>query len=106
MNEKPVQTVLSVHGIAIRLTDERWSHITEEHCELAGMRLEVLDTAANPLRVVAGHVGELLALKEIEAGKYLVAVYRELPESGFIITAFMTRRIHSLNRRKQIWPLI
>jgi len=32
---------LSKHGIPIRLTDERWSHITEEHSELTGMRMNV-----------------------------------------------------------------
>ena len=35
-----METVLSKNGIMIRLTAERWSHITEEHCELAGMKLE------------------------------------------------------------------
>jgi hypothetical protein len=30
----------------IRLTDERWVHITEEHAELAGHRLEVLEAIA------------------------------------------------------------
>lgn len=27
------ETVLSKNNIPIRLTDERWAHITEEHCE-------------------------------------------------------------------------
>ena len=36
--------VISKNSIPIRLTDERWAHITEEHCDLAGLRLEVLDT--------------------------------------------------------------
>lgn len=100
-----IETVFSQHGIPIRLTDERWAHITEEHCELAGMRLDLLDTITNLLRIVEGQQGELLAFKESETGKYLVAVYRELPEDGFVITGFMTRRINTLNRRKQIWPV-
>jgi hypothetical protein len=66
------------YGRAIRLTDERWAHITEEHCELAGLRLEILEAIARPQRVVAGTGGECLALRETEAGKWLVAVYREL----------------------------
>jgi len=98
------ETVLSKHGIPIRLTDERWAHIIEEHCELAGMRLEVLNTVANPLRIVTGHGGELLAFQEVESGKYLVVAYRELTQDGFIITAFLTRRIQTLNRRTMIWP--
>ena len=27
-------------GVPIRLTSERWAHIVEEHCELAGLREE------------------------------------------------------------------
>jgi hypothetical protein len=86
------------------LTDERWVHTTEEHCELAGLRLDVLETVAHPERVVAGGAGELLALREMETGKWLVAVYRELGDDGFVITAFLTRRKAGLERRKQLWP--
>jgi hypothetical protein len=32
----------------IRLTDERWAHITEEHSELAGMRYEILEVVSQP----------------------------------------------------------
>jgi hypothetical protein len=94
----------SVTGVRIRLTDERWAHITEEHCELAGLRLEILETIARPQRVLAGTGGECLALRETEAGKWLVAVYRELDDDGFVITAFLTRRQGALQRRKQLWP--
>jgi len=94
----------SKNGVPIRVTDERWAHITEEHCELAGMRLEVLETVAEPERIVAGVAGELLAVREVEAGKCLVAVYRESEGDGFLITAFLTRRLASLTRRRQVWP--
>lgn len=40
------------------LTDELWAHITEEHCELAGLRYEVLETISNPLKVIVGNEGE------------------------------------------------
>ncbi len=46
-----MKTVTSVNGIVIRLTNERWAHITEEHSELAGMRLEVLETVAKPDKI-------------------------------------------------------
>jgi hypothetical protein len=94
----------SVNGVPVRLTDERWVHITEEHCELAGLRPDVLETVAHPEWVVAGGAGELLALREMEAGKWLVAVYREIGDDGFVITAFLTRRKAALERRKQLWP--
>jgi len=98
------KTVVSKNGVPIRLTDERWVHITEEHAELAGYRLEVLEAIAEPERIVAGGGGELLAVRRQENGKLLVVVYRELARDGFVITAFLTRRVASLERRKQLWP--
>jgi hypothetical protein len=98
------ETVTSKNGVAIRLTDERWLHITEEHTELAGFKRDVLETVAAPERILAGGAGELLALKKQTDGKMLVAVYREEVGDGFLITAFLTRRETSLNRRKQLWP--
>jgi DNA-directed RNA polymerase subunit K/omega len=47
----------------------------------------------------------MLAVREIEQGKWLVVVYKELSASdGFVITSFVTRRAKQLERRKQIWP--
>ena len=98
------ETVTSRNGVLIRLTDERWSHISEEHAELAGHKLDVLEAIADAERVVAGGAGELLALKKQPDGKTLVAVYHEDANDGFVITAFLTRREAALNRRKQLWP--
>lgn len=97
-------TATSKNGIAIRLTTERWSHIIEEHGELTGLRSEVMNAIGDPVRIVAGGEGEMLALRELELGKFLVVVYRELVDDGFVITAFVTRRLRSIERRKQIWP--
>jgi hypothetical protein len=71
---------------------------------LAGYRLEVIETVANPARVYAGQAGELLAVSEVETDKWLVVVYRELVQDGFVITAFFARRIASVERRQKIWP--
>lgn len=97
-------TALSKNGLPIRLTDERWAHITDEHCELAGLRWEVLEAITDPVRIIEGADGELLAVRELELGKYIIVVYRELASDGFVITAFLTHRMRSLERRKQIWP--
>ena len=43
-----VSVVLSKSGVPIRLTDEGWAHITEEHDELTGLRSEVLQPLLNP----------------------------------------------------------
>jgi hypothetical protein len=97
-------TAPSRNGIRIRLTDERWAHISGEHGELTSLRSEIMETVAKPMRILAGDWGELLAVGELEVGKYIVVVYRELERDGFIITAFLTRRFRSLERRKQLWP--
>ena len=60
-----IEKVLSKNNVPIRLTDERWTHSVEEHCELAGMRLEVVETVSCPLRILAGGAGELLAVREV-----------------------------------------
>ncbi len=97
-------TVISIYGTPIRLTSERWAHIVEEHCELAGMREEVLETVFRPDCVFQGNHGEYLAARELHPDKYLIAVYREHGYDGFIITAFLTNRISYLDKRIKIWP--
>jgi len=97
-------TAKSINGVTIRLPDERWVHITEEHAEMAGYLFDVLETVQEPLAVFEGSEGELLAAREIETGKYIIAVYREVSqEDGFIITAFLTKRWKQIERRKKIW---
>jgi hypothetical protein len=98
------ETVISRNGASTRLTDERWVHISEEHAELAGYRLEVLEAIREPERIVTGNAGELLALRTQQNGKLLIVVYRESAADGFVITAFLTRKTASLDKRKQIWP--
>lgn len=95
--------IKSHNGVPIRLPDERWAHISEEHAELAGMQDQVLETVFVPERILAGSSGELFAVREIEKGKWLVVVYRENDDDGFIITAFLTRRGRSLDKRQVVW---
>lgn len=94
----------SHNGIPIRLPDERWEHIVERHNLLADKQQFVLNTISQPMRILAGNEGALMAIQEMDPGRWLVVVYREEPEDGFVITAFPTRRINSLDRRQQIWP--
>ncbi len=90
-------------GLPIRLTDERWHHIIEEHPEFFDEENEVLRTIEKPEKIYEGNDGEFLAVREIEPKKYIIVVYKEMSPEGYIITAFYTRRIRSLERRKQIW---
>lgn len=101
----PETGVYAISGIWIRLPEERWQHIVEEHPELEGLRQEVLLTVERPLKVLAGSYGEMLAVRQIAPGKFLIAVYRETtPEDGFIITAFLTRKVRQLEKKVVIWP--
>jgi hypothetical protein len=62
------EVVNSKNAIPIRLSDERWAHIAEEHAELVGMRARVLGTVANPSAIYQGGAGEFLAAREVQAG--------------------------------------
>jgi hypothetical protein len=98
-------TVQSQNHVPIRLPDERWVHITDEHSELAGYYFEVLETVQQPDAIYLGNAGELLATREIAPGKHLIVVYKEVgPDDGFIITAFSTSRIDRVQRRTKLWP--
>jgi hypothetical protein len=97
-----VETAVSVHGVPIRLTAERWLHIVENRDELAGRLHEVLATVAEPDWVTRGYRGSLVAWKGFGRTGFLAVVYKELSkQDGFVITAFFTRMP---KRRKKIWP--
>ncbi len=63
-----LKSVVSKNGAVIRLTEERWQHISEEHCELLELQTEIMEAIRDPLRVLAGNAGELLAVRELELG--------------------------------------
>ncbi len=89
----------SVHGVPIRLTDERWAHIVLGHPEMSGRRGEILDAVAEPSLVVRGSEGSLLATRPTDGGRLIVVAYLETSASdGFILTAFLTRRDPSRGR--------
>jgi hypothetical protein len=96
--------VKSIKNTPIRLTDERWEHIIRGHPELIDQRQKILETVANPQSIFEGGEEELLAVTQLESGKWLAVFYRELEKDGFIITAYATRRINSFKRRNRIWP--
>lgn len=91
----------SVNNVPIRLTYERWYHITENHDDLASYYYDVLETVENPDFIVQGNRGTLKATKNTSKRKWLVAIYKELSkEDGFIITAyFLSKR----PKGKTIW---
>ena len=85
--------VKSINGVPIRLTEERWVHIIENHDDMAGYYDEVLGVVENPDYIIKGYKDAVIALKQKE-NKFLAVVYKELGISdGFIITAYFTSKI-------------
>ena len=68
----------SVNNVPIRLTYERWYHITENHDDLASYYYDVLETVENPEFIVRGNKGTLKATKIISKSKWLVVIDKEL----------------------------
>jgi len=79
----------SVNDVPIRLTYERWFHITENHDDLASYYFQVLEIIEKPELIIRGNKGTLKAAKNIGKDKWLTVVYREISKrDGFIITAY------------------
>jgi hypothetical protein len=101
------ESVVSIRGALIRLTDERWSHIQDRHPEMMPFKQEVLETLRNPAFICQGDQGELKAISNPSSTGYVwVVVYRELTVlEGFVITAHMGRAktLESLKKRPIVW---
>jgi len=97
-----IGTAVSANKKKIRLTTERWFHISQNHPEIAGDAFTVLEVVDDPDWVLKGLKDELLAVKKINR-KYFVTVYKEEEKDGFVLTAFITKRKKWLFKRKVIW---
>lgn len=96
-----MESALSLNGVAVRLTAERWWHIVENHDELAGYADDVLETIENPQLILRGHAGSLVAVRNYGRNRYLMVVYREVSAGdGFVVAAFFTQRV---DRNKALW---
>lgn len=93
----------SRNGVPIRLTEERWFHITESHDDLAGYYDDVLATIEDPDHIIEGYGKAKITLKKLTRNKYLAVVYREInQEDGFIITAYLTSKL-KLEKELILW---
>jgi hypothetical protein len=93
--------VTSRGGVPIRLTEERWFHIVENHDDLAGHYDDVLGVVENPDVILQGDEGALVAARALARRRHLAVVYKEASrDDGFVVTAYFTRR---LARRTVVW---
>lgn len=97
-----METVYSVRGVPIRLTEERWDHITSNKPYMEAYYERVLEAIQRPTAILHGYAGAQVAVLPLGKQRYLHVVYREISQDdGFIITAFVSRKY---NRRIAIWP--
>jgi hypothetical protein len=96
-----MEIAISVNGVPIRMTHERWTHIVNARDDMAGYYDDCLRVVEEPDLILSGYRGSLKAVKGYGRHRYLVVVYRELSSNdGFIITAFFATRI---SRRHVVW---
>src|SRR6266571_245173 len=101
------ESAISVFRKRIRLNSERWMHIEKRHPNLQGWRARVLETVETPEFVILGRHSEFLAVRpysHLGKTRFLVVVYREMGEDGFIITAVLISDVRSLKKRGVVWP--
>ncbi|HEV8341877.1 MAG TPA: hypothetical protein VGR30_05845 [Candidatus Binatia bacterium] len=60
-----MDVVISKGRVPIRLTDERWFHIVENHDDLAGYYDQVLETIEDPDFILRGYGRALIAAKAL-----------------------------------------
>lgn len=98
-----MNTVTSKNGVSIRLTAERWLHIIENHDDLAGYYDDVLAAVEEPDYITKGYRDALVALKEIEKGRFVAVIYKEVgKEDGFIVTAYFASKV-KLQKEEVLW---
>ena len=93
-------------GRKIRLTEERWAHISE-HPEMAGMRPALEETLQAPTIVVespsdpAARLYYRVYTRTIVGEKYLCVLVKFSTDDAFVVTAYLTDR---LKKGKVVWP--
>lgn len=102
-----IGTVVSKNGKEIRLTAERWSHIVESHDYMAGNQDMVFETLEGPDMIISGGKGEFIAIKYYNktsiSEKYVIVIYKEMENEGFVITSFMTSKPEKIIKKGVIW---
>jgi hypothetical protein len=99
---------ISKNNVPIRLSAERWKHISTGHPEIAAYYFEILETVENPVVIYGGQFEGLIAIgaEIIPDRKFIVVIYKELSDSdGFIITAYISNRKQKFEKKEIIWKL-
>lgn len=93
-------------GLAIRLTDERRTHILE-HPELVPMEPAIEETLLHPEQVVQSfsdpqaHLYYRFYFRTVVGSKFLCVVVKMVDDDAFVLTAYLTDRI---KKGVTLWP--
>ena len=93
-------------GLAIRLTDERRTHILE-HPEMVAMELAIEETLLRPERVVQSfsdpqaHLYYRFYFRTVVGGKFLCVIVKKIEHDSFVLTAYLTDRV---KKGVSLWP--
>jgi len=96
----------SKNNVPIRLTDERWHHISTGHPEIADYYYEILETIENPQIIFEGNYNSLIAISQKidQTDKFIVVIYKEFDiYDGFIITAYISNKEQKFGKKKMLW---
>jgi len=97
---------ISKNNIPIRLTAERWHHISIGHPEIADFYFEILETIENPEIIYEGSNDGLIAISSRyeQVGKIIVVIYKEVNiNDGFVITAYVSNKEQKFVKKKILW---
>ena len=97
---------ISKNNIPIRLTDERWLHITMGHPEIADFYYEILETIEDADVIYEGDNEAKIAIKGFQErnDKFVVVVYNEVNRNdGFVITAYFSNQQQEFQKKKILW---
>ncbi|HUU12120.1 MAG TPA: hypothetical protein VM182_00245 [Terriglobia bacterium] len=101
----PMEPLRDYEGRSIRLTEERWVHISE-HPEMVGMRTAVEEALQRPEIVVQSSGDPEARLyyrfypRTVVGGKYLCAVVKVRGDDAFVVTAYLTDQV---KRGSALW---
>jgi hypothetical protein len=102
-----VRILIDYQGRAVRLTDERLTHVLE-HPEMRDMESALAETVRHPALVIESRTDLPVQLNYrfyigTQVGdKWLCVVVKYAPEDAFVLTAYLTDKP---KRGKQIWPI-
>ena len=102
-----MKTIQDCFGHAVRLTDERMTHILE-HPEMSGMGAEIERVLAAPQTVRRSRSDDAVRLfyefyaQTIVGGKWLCVVVKYLEDDAFVVTAYLTDKPKTGDT---LWPI-